>query len=156
MCPITSDKEKPTRLNLNLAPAKMERDLVLSDSPLEGILPGREYLIIKVPFCKECAERLFRWFKLSHWLLGAALIVSLVLSIWLGLKTWQGFLLTVILAIPGAWLMRDKDWVVRVVDYNNNTMTLEIKRPEFAREVAQLNKVAGNSLTLIKGIGFII
>jgi hypothetical protein len=77
MYPIKSDKEKPTRLNLSGKPVEMDRGLVLSDSPLEGILPGNEYLIINVPLCERCAERLFRWFKLSQWLLWPAVIVSL-------------------------------------------------------------------------------
>ena len=98
-----------------------------------------ENLTVLVPFCEACANRLYRWFKLSYWLLGAALIVTLVLSFWLDLNWWQRFLLIMILAIPGGWLQLFKDWAARVDSYDENTLTLEIKRPEYARELARLN-----------------
>jgi hypothetical protein len=106
-----------------------------------------EYLIISVPFCETCASRQWRWLKLSYWLLGAALVVAVALSLWLDLNRWQAGFLGVILGIPGIWLQLFKDWVVRIVDYDNNTLTLEIKRPEYAREVANLNNNSPNIMS---------
>lgn len=110
--------------------------------PLKGILPDSENLTVLVPFCEACAGRLYRWFKLSYWLMGADLIVTLVLSFWLHLRGWQVFLLAAILGIPAGWIQPFKDWAARVERYDENTLTLKIKRPEYAREVARLNNVS--------------
>jgi hypothetical protein len=104
-----------------------------------------EYLVVSVPFCDKCAKRLRRWVKLSYCLIGLAILLSVVLGFWLDLNWLQRILLTLILGIPGIWLQLYKDWALRIVDYDKDTLTLEIKRPEYAREVARLNNVSAFS-----------
>lgn len=101
-----------------------------------------EYLGVEVPFCTEFAARQMRWAKLGQRLWWPGIIAAVALSIWLDLERWQGFLLTVILVLPLGWLVFYRDWVVRIATYDKNTITLKIKRPEYAREVTRLNNVA--------------
>jgi hypothetical protein len=47
------------------------------------------------------------------------------------------------LVLPGGWMMlkpRQRE-IVRVVDYDEKTITLKLKRPEYALEFARLNNV---------------
>jgi len=103
-----------------------------------------EYLRLEVPFCAECAARQMRWDKLGRWLGWLSLIGCAALAAWLNFESWKVWLLTPFL-LPAFWLMHYRDWVVRIADYDKNTITLKLKRPEYAREVARLNNVASST-----------
>ncbi len=107
-----------------------------------GITLKYESLWVSVPFCEECADHIGRRLKLRYlsiWLIGLTILVSVVLSLWLDLNRWQAILLTLLLGIPTMWLrLRPEPWL-RISSYDKSTITLKIKRPEYARECARLN-----------------
>jgi len=104
-----------------------------------------KYLRTEVPFCTKCGNRAMRKSKIAVWLIVAGGILTVALAVWFKLMGALVFLLGVGLAMPGCWLLTRGGRVVRIASYDQDSMILKIKRPEYAREVAQLNNVSGTS-----------
>jgi hypothetical protein len=132
-----------------LRPGPEETSLIRSDKRrLDAfyIVAWRfEHLTIEVSLCGACDARQWRRRRLGLWLLVPGLIAAVVLGFLLHLEISQALFLAAFLAAPGAYLMEYQDRSVRVVDYNDNTMTLSIRDTNYAKAVAALNRVRGNS-----------
>lgn len=101
-----------------------------------------EHLVVTVPFCQECAQRQLRRSKFGQGLLVVGMLSGLVMMIQFDWGRLEVLLYTVAVGVPGLWLMHVRGWTVHIERYDEKTVTLSFKRPEYLQEFIRANQGA--------------
>jgi len=134
MCPDCRRPAPETSVRISSDEAKLKGFYV--------VVSTWEHLTLSVPFCNTCARRLCRGSRYGKWLWWAAFASLIGLALWFDLRTPTLLILTLLIWVPAAWLQAYRGWVVRICNYDKETVTLSFKHAEYARQFLQCNQGA--------------
>lgn len=110
-----------------------------------------EYLQVQIPLCKDCGQRRDSWTKLGKVCFWGGMVGGIILGFPVG--SWLDIdsrLAVLAIGLPpillGVWLLFEKEWVVRVKEYTEETVTLSFKNLEYADQFTRLNQSSASGV----------